>query len=148
MKKLSILIALFIIMIGAASCNKPDSKLQTHEANIKNQTVVYYFHTDRRCKTCMKIDKTAFNLVIHDFAEARKAGKLSYKQYNIDMEENLDIAIEFEASGSKLCVVNYDKDGKKTITDLTDFAFSNAFSEEKFEPGIKAAIEKALAANK
>ena len=148
MKNLSILIVLFTIMIIAASCGKSPGKLQTHEANIKNQTVVYYFHTDRRCKTCMKIDKTAFNLVIHDFAEARKAGKLSYKQYNIDMEENLDIAIEFEASGSKLCIVNYDSEGKKTITDLTDFAFSNAFSEEKFEPGIKAAIEKALKKNK
>ena len=148
MKNLSTIIILFVIMLGAASCNKSAGKIQANTEEFKNQTVVYYFHTDRRCKTCMKIDKTAFNLVIHDFAEARKAGKLSYKQYNIDMEENLDIAIEFEASGSKLCVVNYDKDGKKTITDLTDFAFSNAFSEEKFEPGIKAAIEKALDANK
>ncbi|MDA3844337.1 MAG: nitrophenyl compound nitroreductase subunit ArsF family protein [Candidatus Kapabacteria bacterium] len=148
MKKLSTLIVLFIVMLGVTSCNKSDSKIQANTEEFKNQTVVYYFHTDRRCKTCMKIEKTTFNLVVHDFAEARKAGKLSFKQFNIDREENLDMAIEFEASGSKLCVVNYDNDGKKTITDLTDFAFSNAFSEEKFEPGIKAAIEKALDANK
>jgi hypothetical protein len=140
MKKLSTLIVLFIVMLGVTSCNKSDSKIQANTEEFKNQTVVYYFHTDRRCKTCMKIEKTTFNLVVHDFAEARKAGKLSFKQF--------DMAIEFEASGSKLCVVNYDNDGKKTITDLTDFAFSNAFSEEKFEPGIKAAIEKALDANK
>jgi len=148
MKNLSTLIVLFIIMLAAASCNKSGNKLQANAEEIKNQTVVYYFHVDRRCRTCMKIEKTTFNLVVHDFAKERKAGKLSFKQFNIDREENLDMAIEFEASGSKLCIVNYDNDGKKTITDLTDFAFANAFSEEKFEPGIKAAIQKALDANK
>ena len=144
MKKLLLITVLLVSMIGAVACDKQADDMKSNGSDIKNQVVLYYFHTDRRCKTCKKIEETASDLVNNYFADAVKSGKLSFKQLNIDRQENLAMSIEYEAAGSKLCIADYDNDGKKIITDLTDFAFTNAFSEEKFKPGIKAAIEKVL----
>lgn len=93
---------------------------------------VYYFHGDRKCKTCKVVGSKAKEL----------AEKLNVKFYdvNIDQEENKSLAKEFQATGSSL-MVKHAKSGK--IEDLTNFAFRNAISNtaaylEKLETTIKS----------
>jgi len=144
MEKFSLIIVLLMSMLAAVSCDKSEADKTVSTSDIKNQVIVYYFHTDRRCETCFKIEDTAKDVVSGQFADAAKSGKLSFEPINIDKQENLDLAIKFEAAGSKLCIANYDTNGKLTIDDLTDYAFTNAFSDNKLAERLKVAIEKSL----
>ncbi|RXQ97335.1 hypothetical protein EO244_00110 [Ancylomarina salipaludis] len=93
---------------------------------------IYYFHGDRKCKTCKVVGAKAKEL----------AEKLNVKFFdvNIDQEENKNLAEEFQATGSSL-YVKHAKSGK--IEDLTNFAFRNAINNpeaylEKLESTLKS----------
>lgn len=63
---------------------------------------------------------------------------------NVDLEENYDIAADFEAAGTAL-FVHTRKNATSQKTDLTNFAFMNATSDNgKFEAGLIEEVEKAL----
>lgn len=95
---------------------------------------IYYFHGDRKCKTCKVVGSKAKEL----------AEKLNIKFFdvNIDQVENKNLAEEFQATGSSL-FVKHAKSGK--IEDMTNFAFRNAINNpqaylEKLEATIKTEI--------
>jgi len=110
------------------SCGSSVAESKTEAAGI------YYFHGDRKCKTCKAVGSEAKKL----------AEKLNVKFFdvNIDQEENKSLAKEFEATGSSL-MIKHAKSGK--IEDLTNFAFRNAINNpqaylEKLETTIKTEI--------
>jgi len=108
------------------SCGSSVTENKTEEAGI------YYFHGDRKCKTCKVVG-----------AEAKKLAeklKVNFFDVNIDQEENKSLAKEFEATGSSL-MIKHAKSGK--IEDLTNFAFRNAINNpqaylEKLESTLKS----------
>ncbi len=79
---------------------------------------VYYFHGDRKCKTCKAVGAQAKEV----------ASELNVKFYdvNIDQEENKELAKKFQATGSSLMIMHA-KSGK--IEDLTNFAFRTAINK-------------------
>ncbi|WP_372645724.1 nitrophenyl compound nitroreductase subunit ArsF family protein [Ancylomarina sp.] len=117
-------------------CSQCPSKCSdTKVAESTTETAgIYYFHGDRKCKTCKVVGSEAKKL----------AEKLNVKFFdvNIDQEENKSLAKEFEATGSSL-MIKHAKSGK--IEDLTTFAFRNAINNpqaylEKLESTIKTEI--------
>jgi len=106
-----------------------------------NATVgIYYFHGDRKCKTCKVVGKTAKEVVTK-----MSADKLSVEFFDVNLDEagNENLAKEFEASGSSLYIKNH-KSGK--IEDLTSFAFRNAINDapayiEKLNTVVKAELK-------
>ena len=117
-----------------SDCSHCSSKsCGTTVAEKKNEDAgIYYFHGDRKCKTCKAVGAKAKEL----------AEKLNVKFFdvNIDEEENKLLAKEFEATGSSL-MIKHAKSGK--IEDLTNFAFRNAINNpqaylEKLESTLKS----------
>ncbi|MDE5423800.1 nitrophenyl compound nitroreductase subunit ArsF family protein [Ancylomarina sp. DW003] len=105
----------------ASGCNGCASKCSdTKVAESTKGAGIYYFHGDRKCKTCKSVGAQAKEV----------AAELNVKFYdiNIDQEENKDLAKQFEATGSSLMILHA-KSGK--IEDLTNFAFRNAISNPK-----------------
>lgn len=119
-----------------SACSQcPSKSCGSSVAESKTETAgIYYFHGDRKCKTCKVVGAKAKEL----------AEKLNVKFFdvNIDQEENKSLAREFEATGSSL-MIKHAKSGK--IEDLTNFAFRNAINNpqaylEKLEATIKTEI--------
>jgi len=52
------------------------------------QFIVYYFHGDVRCATCMKLEAYAKEAVDTYFADDLKAGKIQWKPTNVDTAGN------------------------------------------------------------
>lgn len=99
-------------------CEKTsDTKLTS---NSTEKTGVYYFHGDRKCKTCKAVGAKA-----KEVAEKMNA---PFFDINLDEEENKALAKEFQASGSSL-FIKHSKSGK--IEDLTTFAFRTAINDTK-----------------
>jgi len=105
------------------SACKTDSSQRTKSCDTKvaestEGAGVYYFHGDRKCKTCKVVGSKAKEV----------AAELNVKFYdvNIDQEENKELAKQFQATGSSLMIMHA-KSGK--IEDLTNFAFRTAINK-------------------
>jgi len=113
-------------------CNKCEKSPETKLATNTNVAGVYYFHGDRRCKTCKAVGSTA--------KEVAEKLNVPFFDINFDQKENKTLAEKFQVSSSGL-FIKYAKSGK--VEDLTTFAFRTAINDtpayiEKLENTIKA----------
>ena len=133
-KHLTIMIAVLVALCGVflfAGCDKPSnaadnqpvSKAQTNTetkaatdakaAVAPDKVVAYYFHGDRRCKTCMGIQAGIQQAIKERFANETAKGTLVFQEVNIDQDANKHFVQEFQLSFSTLIVVA--KAGDKTV---------------------------------
>lgn len=79
---------------------------------------IYYFHGDRKCKTCKAVGKIA--------KEIANQKQVQFFDINFDQKENKDLAEKFQASSSGLFIKSKKSD---KIEDVTTFAFRNAIND-------------------
>ncbi|MFA6171108.1 MAG: nitrophenyl compound nitroreductase subunit ArsF family protein [Patescibacteria group bacterium] len=79
---------------------------------------VFLFHAAQRCATCIAIGKLAGETVNERFRDELKAGKIEFKEINIDLPENKELALKFQASGSAL-FLNSNYNGEDHIVQNT-----------------------------
>lgn len=80
---------------------------------------VYYFHRTQRCYSCLTLGQYLKETIEQEFSEEIKSGRIDFREINIDLPENKDMAIKFQASGSSL-FVNAIKDGQDNINQDTN----------------------------
>lgn len=126
MKKTQFYLSIFIafIMLSCNSTAKKETKTSDNDSLSSKKAVVYYFHGDRRCKTCMAVGEIAEKSVTENF---KGNTDVVFKEVNTDLKENAEIAEKFQVSGSALAIL-FNKDNKETIEDLTDFGFMYALT--------------------
>ena len=89
--------------------------------------------------TCLAIERNSRELIESTYAEPLGRGKLVFRSVDISKEGAL--AEKYEVSWSSLILVDYDKDGKESSTNLTEFAFGNArTAPNKFKAGLSEQI--------
>lgn len=103
---------------------------------------VYYFHRTARCKTCMAIGEYTAKTMMESFSEEVGNGKIDYREINIDLPENKEVAQKFQASGSSL-FINQIKDGQDKIEQDTK-VWSLAGDEFKFKAYLSEKINSYL----
>ena len=92
----------------------------------------------------MAIEKNASEAVAKEFAEEIKKGDVVFRVIDITKEENEAIAEKYEVTWSSLFVVGH-KDGKETVENMTDFAFTNARqSSDEFKSGVVDKVREML----
>ncbi len=126
---------LFFAVFTACMLSSVNSKAQNNKpvvipkpANIE----VIQFHSEHRCRTCLKIEQLTKKTLTNYFAN------IPFKLVNVDEARNAAMAEKFEASGTALFLFD-PKTGRKK--DLTDFAFMKAGNEIAFENELKKHIE-------
>lgn len=125
------LTTIFFILLSACNSEAQNSQ-STNTTSVSTAIEVIQFHSEHRCMTCNKIEELT--------RESLKSyPNLPFSLINVDDKKNEKKAEEFEATGTALFL--YDpKTGIKK--DLTDFAFMNAFDEEKFKEGLHKKIDE------
>lgn len=63
---------------------------------------VFLFHTTHRCYSCITIGQFAKKTVEQKFPDELKSGRIEFREINIDLSENKELADKFRASGSSL----------------------------------------------
>lgn len=132
------------LCVGMVACSGGKTKSVAENQQTKKDVVeVLYFHGAQRCATCMAIEKNTKELLEAAYAEQLKSGKLVFRSVDITKEEAL--AERYEVSWSSLILVDYDKSGKESATNLTEFAFSNArTAPDKFKAELSKQISEML----
>ena len=154
MKKHKSLFVILILLFILTACNKNTNVSQSISTNSKdNQLVatisqaadkleVYYFHRTQRCISCMRIGDYTNKTILEYFSEEMGNGKIDYKEINIDLPENKELARKFEATGSSLFInsINGEDENIQNIIEVWNWK-SN---EEVFKNNLKQKIDQLL----
>lgn len=135
MKKFTaILIALGIVgVLGILSAIPKKSAESGQEANLNNtasrqkdadnmsiavapaqKVEVFLFHRTQRCITCITVGKLSGQTIKERFGPEVLAGKVIFREINIDEPENKSLAEKFQSSGSSL-FINTIREGNDNI---------------------------------
>ena len=144
LKAMKNVLLILTLCVGMVACSGGKTKSVAENQQTKKDVVeVLYFHGAKRCATCMAIEKNTKELLEAAYAEPLESGKLVFRSVDITKEEAL--AERYEVSWSSLILVDYDKSGKESATNLTEFAFGNArTASDKFKEGLSERITEML----
>jgi hypothetical protein len=114
--------ALFLFSCQGTMDKKVISPVKRDAASAKVE--VYYFHQSKRCKTCIAVGELAKQFVKDNY-ESMNNKDVLYRDINISLEENQNIADKFQVNWSGLYILNHNSKGEVT-DNLTEFAFMYA----------------------
>jgi len=126
-KKIIIGIGISVILILLAiSISSPKNNNTTENTNKSDDTgivtaskvEVFLFHATQRCPTCIRIGQLANATVEERFSEQLRAGRIEFREINIDFPENKELAEKFQAGGSAL-FINAIRNGQDNIKEDT-----------------------------
>ena len=79
----------------------------------QHKVIAYYFHTNTRCSTCIKIEQYSHEAIEHGFANELKNGTLEMRVVNYEQPENRHFIQDYKLVSKSLILVNM-VDGKQT----------------------------------
>lgn len=75
------------------------------ESVTPDRVVVYYFHKNRRCRTCVGIQQAIKATIDERFGEETASGLLTFEEVNIDEPANARYVQKYDLSFSSMVVV-------------------------------------------
>jgi hypothetical protein len=99
--------------VASQSTSQPMSSKDT----LADKVQVFLFHSTQRCTTCIAIGKLAGETVNERFQEELKSGRIEFREVNIDLPENKELAAKFQASGSALFLNSINSEGDHIAQD-------------------------------
>lgn len=82
---------------------------QTSINDVKH-VVVFYFHGDRRCRTCRGIQSTIEQTIGDRFAPETASGKLEYREVNFEEDANKHFVQQFQLSFGTMVLATVEGD--------------------------------------
>ena len=132
---------IFGLMAGASqSSSQPNHN--TVPATKADKIEVFLFHATQRCTTCIAIGRLAGETVNEFFQPEIRDGRIEFREINIDLPENKDLANKFRASGSAL-FINAITNGKDNITEDVN-VWRLTQNETQFKKYLKDKIDSLL----
>jgi hypothetical protein len=124
--KIKLIITILLLVFVAASLvavfmrGSEESKVEkgaelAAETNAEagdSKIIVYYFHGNARCKTCLTIEMYALEAVETGFPEALKANRIDFLTVNLDLAENEHFIDDFQLA-ARIVVLERIVDGKR-----------------------------------
>ncbi len=132
----SLLLALFVCTATGADNTMPDSlpvdSAETAQPELQtDHYVVYYFHGNRRCATCQKLENYSHEAVTNGFMEALDSGTMVWKVVNYDEEPNQHFFKNYQLY-SQSVVVSHIVDGEETEWKNLDKIWKLVGDKEEF----------------
>ncbi len=103
----------------------------------------YYFHGERRCKTCLAIESNTKEIIEKSYADEIAQGLLSWQVVDIDQKDNKHFEQEFELMFSSVILVKY-KDGKQVEWKNLQKVWELVWDKPAFEDYIRSEMRTYL----
>jgi len=121
------------------------TKNKTQALDVKSSVdkiEIYYFHRTQRCYSCNALSQYVKETIEQRFSEEIKSGKIEYREVNVDLPENKNVALKFQASGSSL-FINTIKNGQDNINQDTN-AWRLLSNKSRFQTYLENKINSLL----
>ena len=98
---------IILAFIAVAVCTAPAGHAAANEstgARVGEQdkaVTVYYFHSTRRCKTCLSIERITRGVIKDRYGKEKR---VEFRSINIEEEKNEALVERYEVAGSALLV--------------------------------------------
>lgn len=89
-----------------------------------------HFHATHQCFSCITVGKYALQTIKDKFPEEYQSGKVVFKDINIELPENKEIVVKYQARGSSLFINAISDDKYNIEEDTTVWRLVN--NQEKF----------------
>jgi len=87
------------------SVNETANEIQVPNVKIYAEKIeVVHFHGTRQCWTCITVGKYALKTIREKLSKDYQDGTIIFKDINVELPENTDIVIKYQARGSSLFV--------------------------------------------
>ncbi len=101
---------------------------------------VFVFHATQRCISCITIGKFAGETVNEFFQPELRDARIEFREINVDLPENKELATKFQASGSAL-FINTIIDGQDHIAEDTK-VWRLVQNEAQFKAYLKSVLDE------
>lgn len=150
MKKTLFLLTILMTLAACRNNSKSGGEAAQNQtvASAENSAAVsvMYFHSQQRCPTCIAIENETKQLLDSVYGGDVNDKKLSFKSIDISEKENDALVKKYEVTWSSLFVTRRDENGKDSVVNLTDMAFSNARTRpDIFRAELKKVIDNLMA---
>jgi hypothetical protein len=132
-------LAAVLVLFSAGSVIAEPVEQSEDTVEPERQIVVYYFHGDKRCKTCLAIEANAEAAVSSRFAEQLKSGELAWRTVNYDEPENEHFIKDFGLVSSSLVLVEM-IGGKPAGHEVLQKAWTLARDKPGFEHYVQQSV--------
>lgn len=140
-----VFIAALLVFWGSIKNRNVEAKNVTNINEIAakaDRVEVFMFHATSRCATCMAIGQLTGATVNEYFSDELQSGKIEFKEVNVDLPENKELAEKFQASGSSL-KINAIYDNKDHISeDITVWRLAS--NDVQFKNYLKDKLDNIL----
>jgi len=101
------------VLAGAFVINSSVSAGETETVATEpdNGVVAYYFHGNKRCSTCRKLEAYSQEAIVGGFAAELSSGELEWRVVNVDDKANAHFTTDFELVTKSVVLAEY-RDGK------------------------------------
>lgn len=103
----------FLLMVVACAALGAAEDQGAPAPSGSHKVIAYYFHTDTRCSTCMKIEAYSKEAIEKGFPEELKNGTLEMRVVNYERPENRHFIQDYKLVSKSLILVNM-VNGKQT----------------------------------
>ena len=124
---ISIIIAVLVVVVAVmvkdngkqSDTNSVDKLSSENFDEIPAEKIeVVHFHGTRQCWSCITVGEYALKTIQDKFPEEYKNGTIVFMDINVELPENEDIVVRYQARGSSL-FVNAITDGRDNIKEDT-----------------------------
>jgi len=110
---------------------------------VGQKVIAYYFHRNKRCASCEKIEAWAKEIVEKDYASAVADGRLEWKLVNTDKPENEHFVQEYDLWTQTVVLVAFDN-GKQTQWKRLDEVWELLEDPQGFSELVHNALDELL----
>jgi hypothetical protein len=132
--------------------NNPDAVSQGGQSNTSplsvippgvssSKVIVYYFHGNKRCANCIKIENYSREAVEIGFADALKKGDIIWKVVNTDEPENEHFVKDYQLSTKSVVLVRM-RDGHQEQWKNLQEVWNHLNDKEGFIKYVQAEVQK------
>lgn len=142
---LILFVAVSVVYLFVRNESAPDANkgVPSEEAavntSLPHQVIAYYFHGDKRCKTCLKIEELAKSTVETAYPDELADGRLVWKVVNFEEAGNEHFADDYELVASSLVIVDM-KDGVQVAWKNLDQVWDLVWEDDQFIEYVKTEV--------
>lgn len=125
---------------AAESTLEKESRKNTQK---ERKLIVYYFHTNFRCHSCVTIEKLTRQAVTEGFTDQLKNGRIEFKEINVEETGNEHFTDDYKLY-TKSVILSDIKNGKEASWKNLEKVWTLLRDEQKFIDYIKSEVTALL----
>ncbi len=102
---LILIVGIFFVLLSGRQPEIQEKKVESASEVLNAEKIeVIHFHSTQQCWACITVGELALKTIEQEFPEEYDQGVITFRDVNVDLAENKELASKFKARGSSVFV--------------------------------------------